>query len=57
MYHGKGGYTRRDVSDMPMNQLDGAVKQLYDHLVEEKRQHDEAVRRARSQARSKARRR
>jgi hypothetical protein len=57
MYHGKGGYTRRDVSDMPMNQLDGAVRQLYDHLVEEKRQHDEAVRRARAQARSKARRR
>ena len=56
MYHGKGGYTRRDVEDMPISQLDGAVKQLYDMLMDEKRAHEAAVRRARSQARTRGRR-
>lgn len=51
MYHGKGGYTRKDVEEMPMPQLDGAVRQLYDTLVEEKRAHEAAARRARARRR------
>jgi hypothetical protein len=57
MYHGKGGYTRRDVDELPVPQLDGAVRQLYDTLMDEKRAHEAALRRARSQARTRAARR